>query len=118
MSFVGMVQIWYRPSHRKSLYIHPHILPLIVLHRYFLDQNDAIANGSASGVKINVKNVGIGGPYMVSSQTASCTALGQFLTPPLIQDPLNQLPRYLDYVVNSGYVCSALLGSLSLIEIL
>ena len=26
------------------------------MHRYFLDQNDAIANGSASGVKINVKN--------------------------------------------------------------
>ena len=109
MSFAGMVQIWYRSSHRKLLYFHIHALPLIVVHRYFFDQNDAIANGSASGVKINVKNIGIGGPYMVSSQTASCTTLGRFLTT-LIQDPLTQLPRYLDYVVNSGYVPIFTLG--------
>ena len=33
--------------------------------RYFLSQNDAIDAGTASGVKVNVKNIGMGGPYMV-----------------------------------------------------
>ncbi|KAI0745691.1 Alpha/Beta hydrolase protein [Earliella scabrosa] len=49
---------------------------------YFLTQNDAIDAGTVSGVKINVKNVGMGGPYM---------------------DPLLQLPRFLDYAVGNPY---------------
>ncbi|RPD78050.1 serine carboxypeptidase [Lentinus tigrinus ALCF2SS1-7] len=48
----------------------------------FLDQNDAIDAGTIPGVKINVKNIGIGGPYM---------------------DPLLQLPYYLDYAVGNPY---------------
>ncbi|RDX55170.1 alpha/beta-hydrolase [Lentinus brumalis] len=49
---------------------------------HFLNQNDAVDAGTVSGVKINVKNIGIGGPYM---------------------DPLLQLPYYLDYTVGNPY---------------
>ncbi|KAI0743602.1 serine carboxypeptidase [Daedaleopsis nitida] len=49
---------------------------------YFLDQNDAIDKGTVSGIKVNVKNIGLGGPYM---------------------DPLVQLPYYLDYAVGNPY---------------
>ena len=44
-----------------------HLTPDDVYLRYFLTQNDAIDAGTVSGVKINVKNVGMGGPYMVIS---------------------------------------------------
>ena len=40
---------------------------LIVFFRHFLDQNAAIANGSISGIPINLKFLGVGDGLTVSA---------------------------------------------------
>ncbi|OSD06714.1 serine carboxypeptidase [Trametes coccinea BRFM310] len=53
-----------------------------VFGNYFLSQNSKIANGTISGLAINLKSIGVGG--------------GVF-------DPLTQYPLYEDYVVSNPY---------------
>ncbi|KZT65397.1 alpha/beta-hydrolase [Daedalea quercina L-15889] len=49
---------------------------------YFLEQNDAIANGSISGIPINLKYLGVGDG---------------------LTDPLSQYPGYLEYAASNPY---------------
>ncbi len=44
------------------------------MHRHFLDQNAAIANGSVSGVPINLKFLGVGDGLTVSPSGVSLCA--------------------------------------------
>ncbi|KAI8972213.1 serine carboxypeptidase [Trametes punicea] len=53
-----------------------------VFGNYFLDQNQAISNGTVTGSTINLKSIGVGG--------------GVF-------DPLTQYPYYEDYAVSNPY---------------
>ncbi|KAL5528105.1 hypothetical protein ACEPAF_7241 [Sanghuangporus sanghuang] len=49
---------------------------------YFLEQNEAIANGSISGITLNLRTLGIGNG---------------------LTDPLNQYPQYMEYALNNPY---------------
>lgn len=68
-------------------------------HRHFLSQNAAIEDGTVSGIKLNLKVLGIGDGLTVREKITSAL----LKTKNELQDPLLQYPGYLEYAAKNPY---------------
>ena len=85
------------PSLRKSCTNAPARASADHWLRYFLSQNEAIAEGTVSGVPINLKFLGVGDGLTVSE----LSRIARDILKCALQDPLNQYPGYISYAASN-----------------